>query len=182
MLKKIKITGRYLQMNRKNKKAIMIKEILEIILAAAGVFIVALLLYKIISPSFDKDKETAKSYFDTFQEEIKKINSGQEGEFLIWDNENVFLVYFGDKTSTNWFNHRFFAGAHDKNYICMCYLLKDKQDETKCEFCAYLKDDAKYFDLNNKEHDDWAVQKNEKIYISKQEINREEAYVIKRNK
>ena len=50
--------------------ALLDKEIVEIVLGAAGIVLLAFLFYNLIAPNFDKSDETAKSYFDNFLEKL----------------------------------------------------------------------------------------------------------------
>ena len=80
-----------------NKKASLeTHEILELILAAAGIIILVILLYQLFMPKFDKNEESAKSFFEQLKKEIARADSGEIGEFKIWGNANIFLLYFLD--------------------------------------------------------------------------------------
>jgi len=60
---------------------LMNKEIIEILLAAAGVFVVVWLLYGLISPSFDKVDKTSEAFFDTFLEQVSVADKNGVGKF-----------------------------------------------------------------------------------------------------
>jgi hypothetical protein len=140
----------------KGKKgtALVSDETLELILAGAGVILLLFLLYILISPYFSKQDETLKSYLQSLNSEIGKANSGGVGEFMIYQDNDVYLVYFGNKsvaglTGENW---RFFMKKSYKNNICFCRKT-DVVDNKACnpKFCTSL--DRAAVLINNSEAD-----------------------------
>ncbi|MFH0711602.1 MAG: hypothetical protein V1889_00585 [archaeon] len=107
-------------------------EILEIVLAAAVVLVLAFLLYKLISPSFDVGEKTAESYRDSFLAQVGVADSGSVGEFSIWqvsEKNDFYLVYFGDKKNVE---SRFFCLDNNVNKFCICYGRKGKYECSRC--------------------------------------------------
>jgi len=128
-----------MQVNKKG--SLETKEIIELLLAAAGIFILVVLLYNILAPDFDKDEETAESYFNSLMDEIDVASSGGTGEFSMWLPEeekgtHFYVVYFGSRKYVDLNDEVTFAsvGFHD-NRICVCYV---KDEEANCDFCKNL--------------------------------------------
>jgi hypothetical protein len=149
--KKAKLSSDNFSCFPNGKKAeLTTEEILKLILAAAGIFLLVFLMYKLISPNFDKDNETAKAYLDTFKKEIAKVDAGQTGEFNMWQNASVgasrfSLVYFGDKRSISIINGEnkpevWSLGFIPKNTVCICYY--DYNSHT-CKNCISLSSSAR---------------------------------------
>ena len=113
-------------------------EILEIILAVAVVLALVVLLYRLISPSFDRVDETAKSYFDLFEEAVE-----DGGSFSMWQPEEkgreFYLVYFHDRTSFKIKREsgevEFSSFGNNVNHVCVCYW---DGEVAKCESCKNL--------------------------------------------
>jgi len=139
------------------------KEILEILLGAAVVFVLAVLLYSLISPGFDKLDETAESYFEAFEEVID--NGG--GSFLLWQPEDkgkkFYLVYFKDKPSFDVDGRTFFSLSDHVNHVCVCYW---DGKNTKCDYCKDL--DLPLIEKGESE-ERWAVTIGQEIVITKKE-------------
>ena len=110
------------------------KEIVEILLAVAAVFVLVIFLYSVISPSFNKVDETAKSYFESFE----KIIEDGGGSFSMWQTEEkgkeFYLVYFQNRS---FFKMRrdFYSFGENINHVCVCYW---GGDDAKCESCKNL--------------------------------------------
>lgn len=156
----------------KNTKAnLTVKEILELVLAAAGIFILIWLLVVLISPIFDKDKETTKSYFNTLEKQIKIVDSGGKGNFEIWQGDNIYLVYFGKKIRVNFEDKEFFLENFHENYICVCYSKNKKEN-----FCEYCKSLDKPAFLDSWGYDGWAKKKGDQLLIDKDK----EKYIFKK--
>lgn len=124
---------------RINKKAkLTTNEIMELLLAAAGIIIVTFLLYRLIAPGFNIEDEIAESYFDSFEKAIETADKGGTGVFSIWQPEkdtNYFLIYFGTKISYEKDDLEFFSISANSNKVCICYL---KKQETSCDHCENL--------------------------------------------
>lgn len=148
----------------KNKRGeLTTEEILKLILAAAGIFLLVFLMYKLISPNFNKNDETAKSYLDTLKKEIAKADAGQVGEFNMWQaNGHVGIVYFGNKSYfTDSAGHKFFHSS-SQNTICACVV-----GTATCKECINLN-----HNLNRKnetlEAPPWVLLTGQKFFIVKQ--------------
>jgi len=120
----------------KNKKASLeVKEILELVLAAGGIFLLLLLLWSLLAPTFNKDKETAKSYLNSLKQAIAEADEKKVAvDFSLWGGEPK-MVYFGDEKYVVSGSDTFFRARTDKNYLCFCYEKKG----WKCEDCVSLK-------------------------------------------
>lgn len=147
-----------------NRKAILVSEALEIILAAAAIILLLILFAKLLAPSYDYNDETAKSYLGTLQNELKKTDQGNKGAFSIWlngrkgsEDAKMFLVYFGNTSYLNYTSENkdylFLLDGRHINYICMCYATdktskfwRDSKDyiKTKCSSCKQLSSPARY--------------------------------------
>ncbi|MFA5061252.1 MAG: hypothetical protein WC494_02975 [Candidatus Pacearchaeota archaeon] len=136
-----------------NKKAeLTTHEILELILAIAGITVVAILLYNLISPKFNVEEKTAESYFNSFKESVETAEKGGTGIFKIWQPEkevNYFLIYFGTTISYEKDSQEFFSIGENSNHICLCYT---KDQETFCNYCENLKYPLKKDEQYNQFH------------------------------
>jgi len=84
----------------RKKGELVTEEILELILAAAAVFLLVLLFYNLLSPGFDKTEETSESYFNVLEEQMALAKSGGEGQMVFIgsekDKRRYAIVYFGE--------------------------------------------------------------------------------------
>ncbi|MFH1238321.1 MAG: hypothetical protein ABIH79_00240 [archaeon] len=145
------------------------KEILEIILGAAAFLLLAVLLYNLISPNFDKGEETAESYFGSFKEQIVVADSGGVGSFSIWSPEdkeekrNFYLVYFG--SSSSYGNElKFYSLGDNLNHLCLC---SREKDGSECGYCNNLEYPVFAVGLSVDKDGRWAIGVGEKIEITK---------------
>ncbi|MFZ5955633.1 MAG: hypothetical protein ACOYT4_04355 [Nanoarchaeota archaeon] len=157
---------------KKIKKAEIVgNTTIEFLIAAAGIFLLLLLLFKIIG-SYDKMDKTGQSYFNTLKNQMKVADSGKIGEFLIWENENFYLVYFG-KNSMVWGLDKdekkisFFLNNPGANKLCICYL-REKEGEIKdyCHYCESLKYPAKYAGFEN---ENFVIRQGETVQIKRED-------------
>jgi len=132
----------------KSKKAITLtpNEIIELILAIAGMFLLIWLFISLVQTGWDVNKETAKSYMATLEKETKKADSGKTGEFSLWQPDGkvkFYLVYFADKRKYDVdgisFKRKMFGFG--SNAMCLCYV---KEKIPTCESCISLGYDAKF--------------------------------------
>jgi hypothetical protein len=148
-----------------NKKAeLTTNEILEIILAAAGIIILVLLLYNLISPNFNKEEKTAESYFDSLKKAIEIADKGGTGTFSIWQPggaTNYYLIYFKEGISFKQGDLNFLSLGANTNHICLCYTSK----ENICTFCENLKYPVKFSETED--FSQFIIQKEQKINIIK---------------
>lgn len=147
-----------------NKKAeLTTNEILELILAIAGIAIVAILLYNLIAPTFNSEEKTAEAYFDTFKKAIQTAEKGGTGVFEIWQPEsetNFYMVYFGTRISYEKDDLTFFSLGNNINHFCLCY---SNEKEVSCNYCENLPYPLKKDEQSNPFH----LGVNEKINIIK---------------
>jgi len=77
-----------------------ITEISGLILSIAVVLILLTLVARLFIPFFNEGDETAKSYFENLEGEIKVADKGGVGEFFMFylgdSDKEYYLVYFGD--------------------------------------------------------------------------------------
>jgi hypothetical protein len=120
------------------KAELTTNEILELVLAVAGITIVAILLYNLIAPSFNSEDKTAESYFNSFKQSIQTAEKGGTGVFEIWQPEetiNFYLIYFGTKISYKKDNLEFFSLGNNVNHVCLCY---SNGEKVSCNYCENL--------------------------------------------
>jgi hypothetical protein len=120
------------------------EEILGVVLGAGAVLIMAVLLFRLIAPSFDVNDETAEGYFDLFMEGIGVADSGGTGGFLMWQPEedvHFYVVYFGDRVKVEGGGAKFSFFADNENAVCLCYVV---EEESKCWYCENLRHPATY--------------------------------------
>ena len=143
------------------------EELLEIILAVAVVVGLGVLLYRLISPSFDYNDETARSYFDSFE---KVIEDGG-GSFSMWQPEKgdgeFYLAYFQNDPSfflrrVDGSVRRFWSSSVGVNYVCVCYW---DGKEMNCDYCSNL--DMPMVKKEGSVEGSWVVSVGEKIDIVK---------------
>lgn len=129
----------------KSKKGeLTTNELLEIILVAAGIVLLAVFFYSLVSPMWDKGDETSKAYLESLMSQIETADDGGVGEFFIWPIESnegdpvgYYLVYFGDKLSISFAEERsFVSGGDNKNYVCIC---SSSEEVEICNACKDLK-------------------------------------------
>ncbi len=158
-------------MLRNKKGELTTNEILEIVLAAAGIVILFILLYNLISPIFNKEEKTSESYFDSFIEAVGMADKGGTGTFSMWQSEEgveYYLIYFKDSISYNDNGREFFSMSRNEDHICLCYSKK----ENVCNFCENLKypvklgetEDFTQFSLKQGDKVDIIKLKNENFY------------------
>lgn len=122
------------------KGALLNKELIELILAAVGIFLLLIVMYNLISPNFDKKDKTSEAYFDSFLEKIDSLLSEGGAEFSFWQpsnsKEEYYLVYFGDKVNIDAGSMKFYSLGSNSNHTCVCHL--DKKNEYLCDYCINL--------------------------------------------
>ena len=147
------------------------KEIIEIILGAAAFLLLAFFLYQLISPNFNKEDETAKSYLNNFVEQMAIADSDTVSTFLIWQSESkkakvsFHLVYFGNHSSYGK-QVKFYSLGDNLNRACICSL---EDGETKCDECKNLNYPILATSLSKEDYGSWIVNVGEKIEITKKE-------------
>lgn len=152
-----------MRINKRGGAKLGLREFMELVLAGAVIVILVWLMWSLIAPSFDKDKETAESYMKTLKSKIAKADAGNVGEFEIWQPEekkgiHFFLVYFGEAQR---FGDFLSIGNHE-NRICICYI---KDSESTCDSCFDLKNPAK----DKVGYAPWSAKQGDKLEITKDE-------------
>lgn len=149
------------------KGALPDKEILEIILGAAVFLLLAVFLYQLISPNFDKGDETAEGYFDSFMEQVSVADSGGVGSFSIWlpeddkEERKFYLVYFGGSSSYG-NDLNFYSLGNNLNHICVC---SSEEGDVNCNHCENLEYSVLVEGIGVDDKGRWAIGVGEKIEI-----------------
>jgi lysozyme len=127
-----------------NKRGELVtSEIIEVVLVVAGVFVIVVFLYNLISPTFDRGDKISESFLGILEEQIEIADSGGMGEFYFWglesaegENLDYFLVYFGDRNSVNLtLDVSFVSEGNNKNNVCICSF---DEGITSCKHCKVL--------------------------------------------
>jgi hypothetical protein len=118
-------------MNKRGK--IEIKEIIEVLLAAACVTLLIILMIRVFSPTISVSELAAKNYLESLEIALDEAKETGSSEFLMYSSEPnpYFLVYLGEGYS---FDKGFKIGVTRiifkpqkarKNNLCVCYLEGD---------------------------------------------------------
>jgi hypothetical protein len=149
------------------------KEIIELLIAAAGIIVIILLFYNLISPSDSKIIQSSEAFFDLFVDQISVVDGGGVGEFSIWqetENAELFFIYFGNVNGNQnrlTFKGQFFLDEpfeptvkyqyNHKNVYCVCSL---ENEIPGCYHCANL---ANLASLDGTTGSSWSLEYPEKI-------------------
>ena len=146
------------------------KEIIELLIAAAGIIVIILLFYSLISPSDSKIMQSSEAFFDLFVDQISVVDGGGVGEFSIWqetDGADLFLIYFGNvngnqdrltfKIEGEPFEPTVKYQYNHKNVYCVCSL---ENEIPGCYHCANL---ANLASLDGTTGSSWSLEYPEKI-------------------
>lgn len=122
----------------KNKKASLeTKEIIELILGAAVTVVLILLIWALVSPSFNKSDKTASSYFDSLKKAIKEVDDGAKSSTLdLYQDRDMRIIYFGDEIYLKSYGYEFAPKTPSKNQVCVCY--RSKGTKGVCDYCLKL--------------------------------------------
>jgi hypothetical protein len=122
-------------------------EIIEVVLVVAGVFVIVVFLYNLISPNWDRGDEIAESFLGILEGQIEIADSEGTGEFSFWglesseeENLKYSVVYFGDRNSVllpGYEDVSFVSKGNNKNNICICSWDLDN-GFTSCRHCKDL--------------------------------------------
>ena len=151
--------------NKINKRGeLTTKEIMEIVLGGAATLLLVVLLYNLIAPNFDKTEETAKSYFDSFEDAVAVADSGGTGSFEMWmptrkDSKKYFLIYFGRGSRFGKAPDVYTSFGDNVNHVCVCYW----EGLDVCRYCRNLN----YPAVLVEGEEQWAITAGEKIEITK---------------
>jgi len=145
------------------------EEIIEIVLGAAVVLVMAVLLYNLISPTFNRGDKISESYFDSFEEELEVADKGDIGRFSIWqpeeDKREFYLVYFQDKSVFGTGTRIFYSSGDNVNHICICSWEKR---ESTCSYCKNLELPVSRISFEE-DYSSWAIGVGESVEIEKME-------------
>ncbi len=131
----------------KTKKAeLTTKEIIELILGAAAIFVLVMLVTSILNSQWDKDEEIAKGYLDMLNSELEIAEQGGTGLFSIYESHEDFVfVYFGSRTAVYVTGKNYFKQDDImKHSACMCIEKEEGPKEAGgrtfwyCEYCDSL--------------------------------------------
>lgn len=146
--KKVSLLGNgfscFSQMRKKG--SLETKEIIEIVLAAAGIIVLIILLWSLISPNFNVGDETAKSYLRSFEKTMKEVEKSGTGSFVMWGGEPK-MVYFGSGNRISYGKDMFFNANKGDNKVCFCYESKPGAKDWECGACVLLDKPAEFTGL-----------------------------------
>jgi len=113
--------------------------IIGLLIAAAGVFILLTLLFVIFSPTYNAEAKTAESYLGMFNEKISSVDSGIDGSLTFWGGSEgkvkYYLAYFGSKSVFEKEGLTFVTCKRNENAICVCY---GDENKIHCDDCREL--------------------------------------------
>ncbi|MGK0209185.1 MAG: hypothetical protein ACI83O_000455 [Patescibacteria group bacterium] len=128
-------------MNRYDKRGDVVSEnLLGLILAVVGIFIIGTIFFALFTPSFDARSEALDGYFDSLEESVEVARQKGIGDFstFILPNleERTFLVYFGEKRVFDYLPdedrlYRFSLDTYVPNTLCVCSA--DSVAESTCD-------------------------------------------------
>ena len=150
---------------KNNKASLETKEILELILAAAGIFILIVLLYQLLAPDFDPNKEAAKSYLVSFKSMIEEVNEFSSVEFMLGLGKGeAKMVYFGNEQRIEFGKDIFLRYNTNKNYLCFCY---EKDEDSECDYCTSLEYPASFSNgiVVHEKGQEFEINLNESLYF-----------------
>jgi len=113
-------------MLKNNRASLETKEIIGLILGAGVVVLLFILMWGLISPGFNKDKETAKSYIASFENAIEEADAGKIGEVFILQKSGISLNYYGKiqyQSNSN-------INIPKQKIVCACKLFGTSNEKT----------------------------------------------------
>jgi len=113
-----------------NKKAVLTKEVIEIIMAAAGIFLVGLLFFRFLAPGFDKDLESAKSILKNIIEKADNLKEREIDNYPVMGMDGWSLIFF-DKSLTSFPRECEFR----KDCLCICKCSPRDSMENNKDLC-----------------------------------------------
>lgn len=136
----------------KFKRGNMVTEnAIGLILAVAVTFVLIFLMISLFSPTFNKGKEGAESYFDSLEDAIVEADKYGASSFFMLDMEDegmeFYLVYFGEAISfaekdkdrsKAWLlteEDRVFVRSYGDESLCICYW---QGENVLCNDCMNL--------------------------------------------
>jgi hypothetical protein len=114
------------------------KEIIEIVLAGAGIFVLIFLLWALIAPNFNQEEEAAKGYSTGLKAAIEEADRDGRSTFSLWGVDTK-MVYFRGVNRVKLGEDIFYETENkDKNRICFCYENKPGDKNWQCDGCILL--------------------------------------------
>ena len=163
-MKKIKHKGK--------KGALLDEETVQMLLAAVGIAILIVLLYALLRPYINKEDETLKGYMGLLQEATASADAGAVGEFLIYQDQDAALVYFGNSSvaviNMGGEDLRFTVPSTYQNFACMCRKSTAAGGKVcNKKFCISLKHPAVYND-GVRISEKFGIGFNQRVFIKKE--------------
>lgn len=122
---------------------LLVKNILEVVLAVAFVFLILVFFYQLISPGYDIVNEFSNSYFDLLKEQAGVAKSGAMGIIPAYPANKDFesyLVYFkeGDhQVDVPGKDDMAFVRRNSNEAVCVCSV-EDEEVLCKSKYCLGL--------------------------------------------
>jgi len=137
--------------------------LLSLLLAAAGIFLIVMFLWNLFYPVFDRTDERSESYFEGLERSISEVDSYGTAEYhpLRMEDGGYYLVYFGERARHMEGDKKFISKKADENTLCICSY--DGQ-ESRCDNCMELDNPGAFEDLET-----WAVEVGTKLLVKKGE-------------
>jgi len=158
-----------------NKKGELVSSTsIEVIIGIAVAVVLVLLMVSLITPDYDENDEIAKSYFERLEAEIEIVDSGGEGEFvlfemesedaIVFDDLHFYLAYFGGAVEFEK-GEQFSSSKVGKNVICVCV---SKDGVNICRHCLDLDFYAEKMTGENIDGGPWVAEEGERMSIVKE--------------
>jgi hypothetical protein len=142
------------------------ENVIGLILAAAVTFILILLMISLFSPTFNKGKEGAESYFDSLENAINEVDDVGRSSFFMLDLSDeeleFYLVYFGEAFVFVNDLKEFVRSPRDGS-LCVCY---EQGEKVLCDDCVDLDGAVSY-----NEAAPWVIREGEYVNINKKGDN-----------
>jgi hypothetical protein len=122
---------------RSKRGSLETKEIIELILAAAFIVIIAILLWNLISPEYSEGEETAKSYLKSFKVAVAEADRNGKASFNFWKGK-LAMAYFGDNRRADFGEYSFLRKSAGDNALCFCYDDDPSSRDWDCDECVSL--------------------------------------------
>lgn len=177
---------------KKAEAGTAVSEVTEVILAAVVIFLLLVLVFTLYySVSYNKNEESAKSYFNTLKAAVESAEKGAEEEFTIWTND-IYVGYFDKVNGFTWGDPavdavRFSIAGNFNNLLCVCYLKQATTEKVKVPTCSMkncisLDRDTQYYNTNINNGvaitKSWGMVTNGKVFIKKETIGEETVYTF----
>jgi len=151
-----------------NKQAEMLTDnLVQLILVAAGIFLLVMLFWTLLEPNFNKADEIAKVYFEDLEEQLGIAKGGGVGNFYMLrdtSDEEYYVVYMGDNgIYTEGEEGKTFLAFKDvPNFLCLCFWDREN-DLGDCKNCVQLESGAIF---KGSSEDSWIIGRGNIIKIN----------------